>query len=114
MNKKRHPETGTVREGLRARIATARDKQKSDIVQLQDRRKQLVEVAKWAADPEARNQARMKIGDLDEVIGRLTRELRRMRKRDLINVIDRLDEGALVSQKSGNLPKVNWAKPYRG
>ena len=56
----------------------------------------------------------MKLGDLDDAIGRLTRELRGMRKRDLIKVIDRLDEGALVSQKSGNLPKILFAKPYRG
>ena len=113
MNTIRRPGV-TMTRVVRAQIATARGKQQADIARLRKRRKQLVKVAKRAADPAVEKLAQAKLSDLDEVIRRLTRELRHMTKRSLNKAINRLEVGAPISNQSGNLPKVTWAKPYRG
>jgi uncharacterized protein YaaW (UPF0174 family) len=109
--KKRQP---PIREGLEPRRQAAQSILARKLTDLAQRRKTLVEAAKFDADPAKRRLASAKIRDLDDSISKFQRELKQLSRWAICKFADRLEVGSRTSMKSSNISKMTSTKPYRG
>jgi hypothetical protein len=102
------------RIGLEKRRLALRLALKEEACGFARRRTKLVQTLKYETAPKVRKRAFDTLRNVDDRIGTLELWLKHTTRKRARGLVDRIDSGSRLSPQSSDLPKVTWAKPWRG